>query len=274
MSLASTIRSPLNTTMELTTPEPANHCDETLSPVPHRLLNATITRTPGRAAKLGSFAYHSPKLNATLDLSDPDDYLEGAGDAPGQLNTTIDLPCNDLSPSATSPAGNLNETFNADNGQSPQVERTTTLGRFSSPKLNTTIDVTPDRKNCAGSRMMLNATIELPNGGGDSGSPTSPMNLNETFSAENGQSPSTEKSRRVTRNLSYVIRSEEESPNNNSSPQVSTNTSRSDLNNTFSFEGETDREAQGTRSSHNTSMEDLNSRVASQIRSKHVLWLY
>lgn len=154
-------------------------------------------------------------------------------------------------------------------------------------RLNVTMDLSPERySRLGGSPRQLNSTIDLspdcsPVRGGTPqrllnttrsgerhptvGTVASPStNLNETFIADSERTPS-ERSRRVTRNLSYVIRQDAESPNNNLTARVP---AESPLNATFSFEADGEGDVTVTRGSQNTSMEDLNSRVASQIRSK------
>lgn len=206
---------------------------------PQRPLYATMNLSPNRSPKLKSLAAYGSagKLNTTITMSperSPKLGLLSASGTPHRLNTTFDMSLDDSSVA-----------------EGPPMNGSATFKKSPHRKLNTTMEIA-DHNQVGG--------LDSP----------SSVNLNETFVAENGESPSSERSRRVTRNLSYVIRRDEESPNNNSSPQVSANASRCDLNSTFGYEHEADREPdpQGTRSSRNTSMEDLNSRVASQIRSK------
>lgn len=137
--------------------------------------------------------------------------------------------------------------------------------------MNRTIDTSPNRdhgNDCK--RNLLNTTMDLTTSVNASGSAVapSPHNLNETFLADN----SPERSRRVTRNVSYVIQREDEpqtqSTNNNKSPQgLSKGTNKPELNNTFCYEPDGDVGSPVAKGSQNTSMEDLNSRVASQIKS-------
>lgn len=120
--------------------------------------------------------------------------------------------------------------------------------------------------------MTLSPAERRRSAGGASSAVATPVNLNETFTAENGDTISPEKPVRVTRKLSYVVRRDEKSPNNNSSLNASGIKPKCDLNSTFSYDPDMDKEVQEEgQNSHNISMEDLNMRVATQLRSKYQL---
>ncbi|CAL8079647.1 unnamed protein product [Orchesella dallaii] len=134
--------------------------------------------------------------------------------------------------------------------------------------LNTTMELPPRRTNPASPSRQLNTTISLsPDHNRQSaGSGTQGINLNETFDAEDVEVPVEgeiiDRSRVVKRNVSYVVRREEEASNNNT-VNVSTSSAPVDLNNTYTYG---DGDVDVCQISTNNSMEGLNSRAESQMR--------
>jgi len=150
-----------------------------------------------------------------------------------------------------------------------------------SRQLNTTMELSPQRTlgGSGSPSRRLNTTMHIsPDHNKHGASGSNPVNLNETFDAddaETGFEVKKERSRQVTRNVSYVVRREEESPNNNTLAHVAPPPARVDLNNTFTYDGDGDVDiCQISMSgSHHPSMESLNSRVESQIRSKYFIFI-